>query len=96
MSLTAIGQQIRAGVALYRAQFPTKGKWPAKTPLVTKDNITLNHLASLQSGFGTDFQRFDTYVQSALGPHITVTALKPPAAPVPGSSMPPALPVPWK
>jgi len=102
-AVEAVDQQIQAVIAAYRVQFHDR-KWPAKTPLpplppelhtlqVTKDNITLNHLASLQSGFGTDFQRFDTYVQSALGPHITVTKLK---APAPGATVPPALPVPWK
>jgi hypothetical protein len=91
---------------VYRASFHNR-QWPAKTPLpplppelhtlqVTKDNIILNHLASLQSGFGPDFQRFDAYVQSALGPHITVTTIPPPATAAPGGNTPPAPTVPWK
>jgi hypothetical protein len=105
-AIKAVDQQIQAEVALYRTNFPN-GKWPAKTPLpplppqlhalqVTKDNIILNHVATLQSGFGADFQRFDTYVQTALGPHITVTTIKPPAAAPPAGSPPPAAPAPWK
>ena len=105
-AVEAVDQQIQAEVALYRANFHN-GKWPAKTPMpplpaelhtlqVAKDNIILNHVAALQSGFGTDFQRFDTYVQSALGPHITVTTIpSPPTAP-PAGTIPPAPPVPWK
>jgi hypothetical protein len=105
-AIKAVDQQIQAEVALYRANFQG-GRWPAGTPLpplpaqlhtlqVAKDNIILNHLGALQSGFGSDFQRFDTYVQSALGPHITVTTVKPPATAPPAGAIPPAPPAPWK
>jgi hypothetical protein len=105
-SLAALDQQAQALIVTYRAQFPAAG-WSRKKPLpappaelhtlqVTRDNITMSNVAALQSGFGADFQRFDTYVQSALGPHITVTTATTPAAPPSGGTAPPALPVPWK
>jgi hypothetical protein len=83
-AVAAVEKQIQAEVALYRAQIPG-GKWPKGKPLppippqlhtlqVTKDNVILSHIASLQTGFGaTRFQILDTFVQATITPHITLS-----------------------
>ena len=82
-AIQAIDQQIQAVVVTYRAQLPSnrlpsKGDLPAlppelKTLQAAKDQAVLDHVTSLQTGFGTDrFQHFDSWVQSAITPHITV------------------------
>jgi len=103
-ALQEVDEQIHAAVVTYRAQFHN-GEWPRNRPLpplppelktlqTAKDNVILNHLAALQTGFGSDrFQHFDGYVQTAIAPHVTVTTLTPPAPPE--GTPPPLPPVQW-
>ena len=103
-SLTAVNQQIQSAALSFRTQLQNN-QWPAGQPRPapppelkvlqsTKDNIILNGLASLQSGFGASrFQHLDNYVQTVIAPHITVTNL--PQVPTPPKTTTPLLPMPW-
>ncbi len=104
-ALVAVDQQIQTAAINFRAQFQNN-RWPAgqalppppvelKTLQTTKDNIVLNGLASLQSGFrASRFQHLDNYVQTVIAPHVTLTTL--PQVPVPPKTSTPLLPMPWK
>lgn len=87
-ALHAINQQIHDAVIRFRAQFPAGSLAHNKTlpkpsaELIAlqnaKDQIILDHLAALKSALPTDhFQRLDTFVQSFIAPHITLTTAMP-------------------
>lgn len=104
-AIAAVDQQIQTAVAEYRAQLP-HDKWkpgaalpalPAglQTLQTQKDNLVLNAIAAIQSGYGAArFQNLDAFVQSELAPHITLTTAKPPTPATPGTTLPPLQPVP--
>jgi len=84
-ALKPIDQQIQTEVTIFRSQF-AGGKWPRGKPLpppppvlhtlqAAKDKVILDHLATIQNGFGTArFQHLDSFVQAAIAPHITLAA----------------------
>jgi len=100
-ALHAIDQQIHGVVVSYRAQFRKGTPRPPLPPeLLTlqtqKDNLILNGLAAIQTGFGAArFQNLDTFVQKDIAPHITLSTANLPASPATKGTLPPMQPVPW-
>ncbi len=100
-SVAAIDTQIRAAVALFRAQNGS-AHWSRKNPpppapasllalQAQKDAAIQGGLAALQSGLGAArFLALDKFVQTDVQPHITVstatTTTSKPAIPAPGSA----------
>jgi hypothetical protein len=104
-AISAIDQQIQAAVIAYRGQLQGRAFNGALPPLppelqslqTQKDNLVLNAVATIQAAFGsTRFQNLDTFVQTYVVPHITVTSIKAPAPPAKTGPLPPMQPVPWQ
>lgn len=108
-ALQAIDQQIQTAVVMYRARFSNR-KWDPKNvpPLppelqtlqTQKDNLILNGLGALQTGFGaTRFQVLDTFVQNDIAPHVSLLTTKSTAPvaspPAKKGPLPPMQPVTW-
>jgi len=61
-----------------------------------KDNLILNGVAAIQSGYGAArFQNLDTFVQTDIAPHITLNSTPLPVPPAKGVTLPLLPPIQW-